>query len=425
MHDDIRPVMPVSPRGRTTFLTPEEAAVKDTREEVKPQTTTQASINTPGNSVGLPRSNSPLGVPIKQNKRHKFWPPTKKQLLIGSITAVVVLVVSGGLSYMAIHHKPITSSTPKVVLAPKPKPRPVSNTVASILTGLPVPPADNNRPITAVMIENTPFARPQAGLSQAGVVFEALTEGGITRFMALFQDQLPNFVGPVRSARPYFVDWDLGFDAPYAHAGGSPQALSEIQALNVKNLDYMYYPDYYTRISSRAAPHNLYTNINNLLTLEAKLGWTSSKFSGWPRKLDSPSKNPNATNINFNLSYSTYNVNYSYDAKTNTYNRSEGGEAQIDANTGLQLSPKVVIGMIVPWSQGSLDSSDAYYSVYQDVGSGQAYVFQDGTLTIGEWNKPTQSSPLTFTTSSGQPLKLDAGQTWITALASTNEISYN
>jgi hypothetical protein len=189
-------------------------------------------------------------------------------------------------------------------------------------------------------------------------------------------------------------------------------------------MDYLDYPNYFTRISSRPAPHNVYTSIPGLINLESSLGWTSSNFSGWPRKPDAPAAHPTATNINFDLSYSTYNVSYTYDSTTNSYDRSEGGAPQIDANTSKQLSPKVVIGMVVPWSQGALDTSKAYYSVYQDIGSGEAYIFQDGTVTIGQWNKSSVNAPLEFTTTGGQPIKLDAGQTWITALADSGEVSY-
>lgn len=410
MHDDIRvPAAPAAdPPKETTFETPDQVAAHD---EAPDMTIDMADEE---------EKEEPLAFSPQQTKtKRKFWPPTKKQWLIAA-AVVVVLGIGGAVAALALRHKPITNYA-----ATKPPAKAqTSNLVPSTLSGLPVNPSVNKSPITAVMIENTPDARPQAGLSQAGVVFEALTEGGITRFMALFQDQLPTNVGPVRSARPYFIDWALGFDAPYVHDGGSPQGLSDIQSLGVKNIDYLDYPAYFTRVSSRPAPHNLYTSIPGLIKLEASNGWTSSNYSGWPRKTDAPASSPSVTSINFNLSYSTYAVNYAYDAQTNSYNRSEGGAAQTDANSGKQLSPKVVIGMVVPWSQGSLDTSDAYYSVYSDIGSGEALVFQDGGLTIGQWNKASAGAPLTFTTSSGAPLKLDAGQTWITALASASEASY-
>ncbi len=401
---------PEPPKSKGQFFTPEEVAARDSNE----------TVNTKGGDI-----NEPVVVHHQNpQKDKKFkWPPSKKQWLIVGVVVLVLVIIGGVLAFMASNHKPTKYATNKPkVQAPITKP---SSTVPSTLSGLPVPPAANQNPITAVMVENTPQARPQAGLSQAGVVFEALTEGGITRFMALFQGQLPTFVGPVRSARPYFLRWDLGFDAPYAHDGGSPQALIDIKTLGVKNLDYLQNPAFYHRISSRPAPHNLYTSIPGLIKLEGLKGWANSKYSGWPRKPDSPSKNPNATNISFNLSYSTYNVNYKFSPQTDTYNRYEGGAPQIDANTGKQLSPKVVVGLVVPWSTGTLDTTGAYYSDYSNVGSGQAYIFQDGTVTDGQWSKPSNTSPLTFTDSKGNPIKFNAGQTWITALASSSELTYN
>jgi hypothetical protein len=96
----------------------------------------------------------------------------------------------------------------------------------------------------------------------------------------------------------------------------------------------------------------------------------------------------------------------------------------VDANTGGQLEPKVVIAIVVPWTNGPIDASGAYYTDYSDVGSGTAYVFQDGTVTQGVWSKPTQTSQIQFNTTSGSAIKLNAGQTWITALGTSSEVSY-
>lgn len=274
------------------------------------------------------------------------------------------------------------------------------------------------------MIENSDEARPQSGLSQAGVIFEALAEGGITRFLALYEEGQPSSIGPIRSARPYFIDWLLPFDAAYAHVGGSPTALTEIQTLGVKDMNEFYYGNTFTRISSREAPHNVYTSMSSLLALETSKGWTTSKFTGFPRKADSPSKTPTATSIQFNIAGSDMKVNYQYNSKNNNYLRSEGGAPMIDANTNQQLSPKVVIAMVVPWTDGPLDSSGAYYTDYSDIGSGEAYVFQDGTVTTGTWSKPSQSSQIQFLSSAGNPIPLNAGQTWITAVGSSNLVSY-
>ena len=154
------------------------------------------------------------------------------------------------------------------------------------------------------MIEYCPAARPQSGLSEAGVVFEAVAEGGITRFLALFQDTKPAYVGPVRSSRPYYIRWLLGFDATYAHAGGSPQALQDINTLNVKNLDHGANGSTFDRVSNRYAPHNLYTSIDRLLAAAASHGYTSSTYTPIVRKAEKKIETPAASAIDIALSSS-------------------------------------------------------------------------------------------------------------------------
>ena len=170
----------------------------------------------------------------------------------------------------------VVASTPK----PSPTPVPTPVTKLSPLTGLAVAPDLADRPITAIVIENHPDARPQSGLSQAGVVYEALAEGGITRFLAFFGDQQAGNLGPVRSVRTYFVDWTLEFDAPLAHAGGNADALDLIGPLGMKNMDGLGIgaPTFY-RTNDRYAPHNLYTSGALLDNLEAKFGFKQPEIS--------------------------------------------------------------------------------------------------------------------------------------------------
>jgi hypothetical protein len=368
------------------------------------------------------------GSPAKHKRPFKQWLKalTKKQWLL--IALIFLVVVGGGITvYEVWFHgtsKPVhlaTKAAPMIPAVPKPV------TVPSTLSGLPVAPSVNNNPVTAIMIENSPDARPQSGLSQASVVFEALAEGGVTRFVALYQDTAPSYIGPVRSARPYYLQWLQGFDASVAHVGGSPEALQDISTWNICNLDEFYNSSYYQRITSRVAPHNVYTSIAQLNALEQIKGCSTSTFTGFPRKADQPSKTPAVTTINFDISSSPYNVEYQYNATTNTYERSEGGATDMDidqAGNQTQINPKVVIGMIVPWSQGVVDGLGAYYSVYATIGSGPVYIFQDGNVTIGQWTKASNTSQITFTNSAGATIGLDAGQTWLTALSSANKVSY-
>lgn len=348
---------------------------------------------------------------------HRFslhWPPSRKEIIV--IVAVVILTLGGATSWLLTHR-----SAPPAAAIPKAAAKtPVPTTVPSTLSGLPVSPDINQRPVTGVMIENSLAARPQSGLAQASVVFEAIAEGGITRFLALYQDQEPTSLGPVRSARPYFLHWALGFDAALAHVGGSPEAMNDIKAWHVKNLDQFFNAGAYHRISSRPAPHNMYTSLAKLRQVETAKGFTSSSFTGFARKADAPVSQPTAGRIDFAISGTLYNVHYTYSPKTNSYLRREGGAVHKDAVTKAQLSPKVVIAIVVPYGL----EADNHHSSYGTIGSGKAYIFQDGSVTAGRWQKASRTAQISFTDASGQPVGLNAGQTWISAVGSSSKVSY-
>jgi hypothetical protein len=269
------------------------------------------------------------------------------------------------------------------------------------------------------MIENSPDARPQSALDQAGVVFEAIAEGGITRFLTLFQDTEPEYIGPVRSVRPYYVQWAMGFDAAVAHVGGSEDGLALVRT--AKDLDQFAGSAYFWRISSRYAPHNVYTSISKLHEYESAKGYGKSNYTSLPRKAEQPSATPNARGIDFNISGALYNAHYDYDQATNSYKRSEGGAPHMSvdlAGNQVQITPKVVVGLVMP--QGL----NGKYTTYQTIGSGHMYVFQDGIVTEGTWKKDGNSTQFTFTDGSGQPLKLNPGQTWFTAIGSNDRVTH-
>ncbi|HLC91670.1 MAG TPA: DUF3048 C-terminal domain-containing protein, partial [Candidatus Saccharimonadales bacterium] len=199
-----------------------------------------------------------------------------------------------------------------------------------------------------------------------------------------------------------------------AHVGGAPQALIDIKSFGVKDLDQFANSGSYNRIASRYAPHNVYTSIAKLNSLEASKGFGGSKFTGFQRKKDEPSKQPNATSVDFNISGALYNVHYDYDAATNSYKRSEGGKPHLDERSAAQLSPKVIIALIM--SRGI--ASDGQHTNYGTTGSGAMYAYQDGIITQGTWQKADRRSQFIFTGTDGKPLKLNAGQTWISIVDS-------
>lgn len=349
------------------------------------------------------------------------WPPTRHELILAGVILLVASIgVVGFLSLKG--NKPTTTSA--TAKSPVVVTEPVITTVASSLSGLPVQPEVNQRPVVGVMIENSAAARPQSGLSQAGVVFEAIAEGGITRFLALFQDDQATNVGPVRSARPYYVQWSEGFRAAYAHVGGSPDALANIKSWNVQDLNQFYNAAPFHRVSSRAAPHNMYTSIVDLAALASQKGYKSD-YTPLARKAASASKQPTASKIDISISSALYNVHYDYDATANNYKRSEGSAPQTDSNSGAQLSPAVVIAMAVPLSAGAKTAQGGAYSNYNPLGSGAAVIFQDGIKTDVTWHKADNTSQLTFTDAAGKPVALNPGQTWISVVDSITKVSHS
>jgi hypothetical protein len=394
------------------FKTPEEVAAGD---DITEPADLIETIDM-SDSAETPKKSGLKGLKEKLSGLKPSWPPTTKELLI---MGVALILIGGLTSYILAHSsKPIASTTAKKHVKKLP-PKPI--TVPSTLTGLQVDPSVNQRPVTGIMIENSLDARPQSGLADSGVVFEAIAEGGITRFLALYQDTAPEDIGPIRSARPYYVQWLLGFDAGYAHVGGSPEALADIRAWGVRDLDQFGNGGSYHRIASRYAPHNVYTGMSNLNQLETAKGYGTSIYTGFARnKKAAPLKIPTAKTIDLNLSGPVYNVHYDYAATTNSYNRSEGGAAHTDANGSRQISPTVVVALIVPYGI----ASDGRHSEYQTIGSGQTYVFQDGNVTIGTWTKIAEKSQITFADAAGKPLLLNPGQTWLTAVGTADKVSY-
>lgn len=267
-------------------------------------------------------------------------------------------------------------------------------------------------PVTGVMIENSPDARPQSGLKNSGIVFEAIAEGGITRFLVLYQQEKPQMIGPVRSVRLYDVEWLAAFNAGLAHVGGSYYALKEIRNGSYRDLDQFFYYSYYWRATDRYAPHNVYTSFEKLDALNAKKGYTKSNFNGFLRADGKSNDNPTASNINITISSYLYNSSYKYDKIDNSYIRYQGGQLHVDREDG-QIKPKVVIAMYV---NESTVFEDGYRQKIQTIGSGKAVIFQNGQATNATWRKASSTSQMTFTDSSGKEIALNRGQTWITAL---------
>ncbi|MDO8591345.1 MAG: DUF3048 domain-containing protein [bacterium] len=365
---------------------------------------------------GLPTPLAPPSEPLptpkgKRRMMPAFWYRWNRKTKILSTAALVLVLSAASLAVYTNFINNSHGSTGTNKSAAK-----ADNRVASPLTGVKVDPELAKRPVTGIMIENSQDARPQSGIQDAGVIFEAIAEGGITRFITLYQDATPQYIGPVRSLRPYYIDWATAFDAGIVHIGGSPEALAQIRG-GGKDLDQFFNAGSFWRESSRPAPHDVYTSFAKLDALNKSKGYTSSTFTSWARKADLKLATPSAKSIDMNISSAVFNVHYDYDAISNSYHRSEGGAPHIATSsagdkTGTLLAPKVVVAMIMSYS--IVDRSG--HSGYGVNAGGAVYIFQDGGVTVGTWSKAGRTSQIIFKDSASQEVKLNTGQTWVTAL---------
>ncbi len=302
------------------------------------------------------------------------------------------------------------------------------------------------RPL-AVMIENHQESRPQSGLSSADIVYEAVAEGGITRFMAIYYCNLGDIqVGPVRSARTYYLDWLGEYNALYAHVGGAntpgpADALSQIIRYEVKGLNQfsigfpVFWRDYQRLGHSVATEHTMYSTTQKLWEVGAKRRWTATdsagikwdkNFTSWKFKDPAPDGAGQVTKITVNFweSQPNYSVEWNYDAVTNTYKRKHGGSPHMDLNNNIQLSAKVIIVQF----QRESNANDGYpgnvHLLYGTTGSGKALFFQDGTATEGKWSKASRVARSKYVDSKGTEINFNKGQIWIQTVPEGSKVSY-
>ena len=353
-------------------------------------------------------------VSISAPKKKGLKSLTKKQKIILLVIAAVLLIGGGVGAFLLLKPEAKQALLPA---AKEPTPPP-KTTEASKLTGLEVGLDVNKKPIIAVMIENSPDARPQSGLKDAGIVYEAVAEGGITRFSALFLDNAPDYLGPVRSVRPYYLDFVTPFAAPLAHVGGSPDGLAQMRAQNLRDLDQFSNSGAYWRESSRYAPHNMYSSIPKLLDVAKSKGYDAVPITSFARKAkEEPATENLIKTISLTISSALYNVVYRYDSTTNTYLRELAGQKHVDAKSGIQLAPKVVVALVM--TQGA----NGKYTTYQTNGQGKMFVFQDGKQITGTWQKTDRTSQFVFKDDQGNELKLNPGQTWISIVGSASAVT--
>ncbi|WP_416148767.1 DUF3048 domain-containing protein [Salipaludibacillus sp. HK11] len=262
-----------------------------------------------------------------------------------------------------------------------------------------------------IMIENSSSARPQSGLYQADVVYEVLSEGRITRLLAFYHSQQPERIGPVRSARDYYIFLNNGYDAMYASAGGSPGAFDLVDRGQVPYINALTYDgQFFSRSSERSAPHNMYTTYEDLQEAAEHIAFDleGRKPPELPftEEADASLSERESLAVHVDYGSSINNVTFEYDEDLDGYIRSVGGERVDDMETGNPVAPRnlFIVGAThrVVDDQGRRDI---------DIESGgNAYLIQDGYVIEAEWQN-VDGVILPF--KEGEPLHFLPGQTWI------------
>ncbi len=335
-------------------------------------------------------------------------------------TALATAVESGGTpvpSGSVAGPSASPTASPTSTPAPTPSPRPTPALVISPLDGLPVAPELAALHPIAVMIDDLGPARPQSGFSEASIVWQAPAEGGIPRYMMVFGPGRPASVGPVRSARYYFIAWAAEWRAAYVHAGGSPQALQTLRQQGfgqlVYNADQFFNGGSFWRITERASPHNLYTDETHLRALARKLGATEPPGrAAWRFGPDAPLVD-RPVGGRIEIVYPANTIRYAYDRVANRYFRSVSREkVQIDAGTGERVAPKNVVIMFMSFAPLN-DGSQKHRLEADVVGHGAAWIATNGRAVKGTWRKDSLTAPTQFFDKGGHPVMLTAGQTFV------------
>lgn len=359
----------------------------------------------------------------REEQKESFWQKvknffkSKKGKIISAVIICLIIFSWTGLTvYNRYFKKEQVSEKKEGGALPRVGETPIE-LAQSPLDGTMVEKDKANRHPLAIIIENHSDARPHFGIEQASLIYEAIAEGGITRFMAIYGPKDADKVGPVRSARTFFIDWLSEYDGFFAHVGGNLDALEKIKTDGVKDLDqFAVGSRAYWRIPEvgKAIEHTMFTSTSKLYDVAKSKGWDigSSRFDAYQFKEEATlAERPTTQSVSINFSTAEYNVRWVYEPKENVYLREMAGLPHKDAVTGKQLKAKNIVVMEVERWYAPTTIGESGWAM-KTIGEGKAKIFQDGKATEGSWKKQSRTSRTLFYNLSDEKIKFNPGVTW-------------
>jgi hypothetical protein len=271
----------------------------------------------------------------------------------------------------------------------------------------------------AVKIENSPESRPQAGLAAADIVYEQEAEGGITRFIALYQCQDAKRLGPIRSARPVdpLVLTQFG-DPLFVHAGSVQAVVTALEKAGLEDINCNLNPDPCPRDPSRTVPHDVFTSSKSLYAAGGGGDVPQPVFS-YDEELERAGTRRAGT---IHLGFSPVaDVVWRYEASEGQYFRFHGETAHTLENGDQVAAKNVVVQVVRRQDTRITDSAGNPVPTYDVIGKGKAYVFRDGRVIVGRWERGSEDDATTFTTRTGDEIALAPGTTWVELYPSDEE----
>ena len=335
----------------------------------------------------------------------------------------VALAVGLGLSAVGcapdrVRTSPTPSPAPSITTSP-PAATPPPTAIAS-LRGTTVPAGSLDHASIAAKIDNLPTARPQVGLESADLVYQELVEGGLTRYVAVWQSVIPALLGPVRSIRPMDPDIVSPLGGIICYSGGQQRFVDLMRTTPVYNAVHGQADTASTffRTPTRSAPHNVLVKATELLAQHSSIPAPAQQFEYSLTMASSSAAKDGTPTAVVNYAFSGVSIgSWTWDAARSVFLRAQGAGPDLDS-TGAQLSATnvVVIRVAVSNEQGVPKTNL--------IGSGEAWISSGGGTVHGTWSKSSATDPIHLLDGAGAAVRLVAGNTWIELVPSAGSVSF-